>query len=241
MASGLHRQRRAGLRGLLLSASAGVLVLLVGLIYWHHPGLDRFPVRGIDVSHHQGVIDWSQVAGAGVDFAFIKATEGGDHLDTRFDENWRQAGEAGLTRGAYHFFTFCTPGDIQADHYLAVAPPAPDVLPPAVDVEFAGNCRSWKSIEDVRRELRVLLRRLEAAWGRTPVLYITSESEERVIAGHFDDFPVWIRSVFLRPGGRNPVWLFWQYTDKGEIPGISTPVDLNVYRGKPDEIAALLR
>ena len=241
MDSGLHRQRRAGLRGLLLAASAGVLILVVGLIYWNHPGLGRFPVRGIDVSHHQGVIDWSQVAGAGVHFAFIKATEGGDHLDTRFSENWLQAGEAGLIRGAYHFFTFCTRGNVQADHYLAVAPPMLDVLPPAVDVEFAGNCRSWTSIEEIRRELRVFLGRLEAAWGRTPILYITSESEEQIIAGHFDDFPVWIRSVFFRPGGRNPAWFFWQYTDEGEIPGIETPVDLNVYRGKPDEIAALLR
>lgn len=241
MASGVHRQRRAGLRGWLLAASAGALALVLGLMYWNYPGRDRFPVRGIDVSHHQGAIDWSQVADAGIHFAFIKATEGGDHLDTRFSENWLQAREAGVMRGAYHFFTFCTGGDAQADHYLAVVPPEPNVLPPAVDVEFAGNCRSWTSIEEIRRELRVFLQRLEAAWGRIPVLYVTSESRERIIEGHFDDFPAWLRSVFFRPGGRDPSWLFWQYTDEGEIPGIETPVDLNVYRGPPQEIEALLR
>ena len=241
MAAGESTRSWRGARWLLVSASIAAVLVVAGLIQWNRPGLDRFPVRGIDVSHHQGAIDWSRVGAADVDFAFIKATEGGDHLDTRFEENWSEARKAGVTRGAYHFFTFCTPGDVQADHYLDVVPPSPDVLPPAVDVEFAGNCKSWTSLDDVRRELKVLLVRLEAAWGRSPVLYITSESEGRVISGHFDDYPVWIRSVFFRPGGREPAWLFWQYTDEGEIPGIETPVDLNVYRGPPAELAALLR
>lgn len=241
MASGGGTRLLQRARWLLASVSAIAVLVVVGLIHWNRPGIDRFPVRGIDVSHHQGAVDWLRVAGADIHFAFIKASEGGDHLDTRFEENWREAGNAGITRGAYHFFTFCTPGAVQADHFLDVVSPALDVLPPAVDVEFAGNCKSWTSIDDIRRELGVLLGRLEAAWGRPPVLYITSESEERIISGHFDEYPVWIRSVFFRPGGRNPRWLFWQYTDQGEVPGIETPVDLNVYRGQPGEIVALLR
>ncbi len=240
MALGGSTQSRGRAGWLLASVSAVAVLVVVGVIHWNRPGIDRFPVRGVDVSHHQGEIDWSRVGAADVHFAFIKATEGGDHLDTRFEENWREAGNAGVARGAYHFFTFCTPGDVQAEHYLDVVPPALDVLPPAVDVEFAGNCKSWASIDDIRRELGVLLGRLEAACGRSPVLYITSESEKRVISGHFDEYPVWIRSVFFRPG-REPAWSFWQYTDEGEVPGIETPVDLNVYRGQPDELAALLR
>jgi len=241
MASGGSTRLLQRARWLLASVSAIAVLVVVGLIHWNRPGIDRFPVRGIDVSHHQGAVDWLRVAGADIHFAFIKASEGGDHLDTRFEENWREAGNAGITRGAYHFFTFCTPGAVQADHFLDVVSPALDVLPPAVDVEFAGNCKSWTSIDDIRRELGVLLGRLEAAWGRPPVLYITSESEERVISGHFDEYPVWVRSVFFRPAGRNPRWLFWQYTDQGEVPGIETPVDLNVFRGQPGEIVALLR
>jgi lysozyme len=241
MASGGDKKLWAGPRRPLAAALVVVLLVVVGLIHWNRPGLERFPVRGIDVSHHQGAIEWPRVAAANIHFAFIKASEGGDHLDTRFEENWREADKARVVRGAYHFFTFCTPGEVQADHYLDVVPPALDVLPPAVDIEFAGNCKAWTSVEDIRRELRVLLSRLEAAWGRPPVLYLTSESEERIVRGHFDEFPVWIRSVFFRPGGPNPTWLFWQYTDEGEIPGIETPVDLNVYRGERDELAALLR
>lgn len=241
MAGGSSGRSSGTARWLVATSLVVLAVVVAGIIYWNHPWVGRFPVRGIDVSHHQGEIDWSRVGAADVHFAFIKATEGRDHLDTRFEENWRAAGEAGVARGAYHFFTFCTPGDAQADHYLDVVPPAADVLPPAVDVEFAGNCKSWTSIEEIRRELKVLLDRLGTAWGRPPLLYITSESRKRVISGHFDEYPTWLRSVFFRPGGRQPGWLFWQYTDNGEVPGIESAVDLNVYRGQPDELAALLR
>ena len=225
-----------------LAAAGGIVLLALGAFFeWNRPSHSRFPVRGIDVSHHQGAIDWKSVGSAGIDFAFIKATEGGDFLDTRFQENWADSLEAGIARGAYHFFTFCTSGPAQADHFLEVVPPVDGTLPPGVDVEFAGNCRSWTTIAGIRRELAVFLERLEDAWGRRPILYITSESKERIIQGHFDDYPIWIRSTFLRPGGRNPTWLFWQHSDDGEVPGIDTPVDLNVYRGPREDFAALAR
>ncbi len=220
-------------------AFAFVLLVLAVWVDWKWPGVSRFPVRGIDVSHHQGEIDWNAVASARVRFAFIKSSEGRDHRDTRFQENWAEADRVGLARGAYHFFTFCSPGAAQARHFLEVVPPRKGTLPPAVDVEFAGNCRSWTSIEDIRRELRIFLAAIEKAWGRQPLLYLTSESDSRIVSGHFDDHPVWIRNVFWRPGRREPAWLFWQFSDDGRLPGIDTPVDLNVYRGGLDELAVL--
>jgi lysozyme len=241
VASVTDRSRGGARRWLLAGVAVAAVLAALGFAYWNHPGRDRFPVRGVDVSHHQGEIDWVRVAGADVHFAFIKATEGGDHLDTRFEHNWLAAGEAGLVRGAYHFFTFCTPGPVQADHFLAVVPPDPGALPPGVDVEFAGNCKAWTDIDSIRGELGAFLERIEAAWGRAPFLYITRESERRIIRGHFDEYPTWVRSLILRPGGRDPKWIFWQYTDDGSVPGIETPVDLNVYRGAPEELAALLR
>jgi lysozyme len=68
--------------------------------FWFGPDFDRFPVHGIDVSHHQGAIDWARVKGSGQAFAFIKATEGVDFRDTRFVENWRRARAEGLATGA---------------------------------------------------------------------------------------------------------------------------------------------
>lgn len=223
--------------GILLLAMLGVLAS----IYAGRPGIDSFDVKGIDVSHHQGEIDWGRVGAADVNFAFIKATEGRDHQDTRFSNNWTAAEQAGLIRGAYHFFTFCSPGRDQAEHFLAVVPPTPGALPPVVDVEFAGNCKSWSSIDEIRDELGILLEELEKAWQRRPILYLTSEAERRIVRGHFPGYPVWIRNVLWRPPWTEPGWLFWQYTDEGRVPGIDTPVDLNVYRGGRDELLALIR
>ena len=217
------------------------LVAVVLAVDWRRHGVVRFPLRGIDVSHHQGEIDWERLAAADLRFAFIKATEGRDHLDTRFTENWEGADAIGLARGAYHFFTFCSPGGAQAEHFLQVVPPQPGTLPPAVDVEFAGNCRSWTTIDAIRAELRLFLARIEEAWGRAPLLYITAESEARIISGHFDAYPIWIRNVIWRPRSGEPAWLFWQFTDDAELPGIGTPVDMNVYRGDEASLAALSR
>jgi lysozyme len=220
---------------------AVVLAMTVGLLVvnWMRPGVWSYPVRGIDVSHHQGEIDWQALAGAKLRFAFIKATEGRDHRDTRFALNWQEADRAGLVRGAYHFFTFCSPGLAQAEHFLKVVPPTAGALPPAIDVEFAGNCRSWTAIDDIRRELTVFLGRIEEAWGRRPLLYLTSESDERIVAGHFDGYPIWIRNVIWRPHPEKPPWLFWQFSDDGELPGIGTPVDMNVFHGSEEELTAL--
>lgn len=107
-----------------------VVVLLAGggTAWWYvwvpnwRPPLRAGERYGIDVSAHQGVIDWTRVAGDNISFVYVKATEGGDFTDSRFAQNWTGAHEAGLDRGVYHFFTLCTPGAAQAQHFLDVAP-----------------------------------------------------------------------------------------------------------------------
>ena len=148
---------------LLAAVGAAASLYVLGFVPLRAPDRDRFPVRGIDVSHHQGPIDWDAVGASGVAFAFIKASEGRDHLDPRFEENWNAAGAAGISRGAYHFFTFCTPGREQAAHFLEAAPPGSGELPPVADVEFTGNCTSWTDLEAVRNELEVFLELVEEA------------------------------------------------------------------------------
>ena len=217
----------AALASLLLAGSAW----RSGWILLNRPDPAEFPVRGIDVSHHQGEIDWPQVAGAGIRFAYLKASEGRDLRDPRFRANWDGADAAGIARGAYHFFTFCSPGSEQAAHFIASAPPTPGALTPVADVEFVGNCKSYGSLERVRAELRVFLEAVARRWGAPPILYVTPESHERVSAGRFAEHPVWIRSVVDEPapdafGG----WLIWQFSETGRIPGIRGPVDLDVLR-----------
>lgn len=213
--------------------AAGRELYVQGYVRFNYPNPVRFPVRGIDVSHHQSAIDWPAVRSSAVDFAFIKATEGGDHRDREFAANWSGASAAGIARGAYHYFTFCTSGEAQARNFLGVLATSYGELPPAVDVEFAGNCRNWTSIDDIRTELRFFLAAVEARTGRRPLIYAPREAYARVIEGHFDDYGFWLRNVLREP--RVAAWEYWQYADNGRVAGIPTLADLNVFRGSRDE------
>jgi lysozyme len=184
---------------------------------------------GVDVSAHQGSIDWRRVAGDGIAFAYVKATEGGDLTDQRFGENWRGVAEVGLDRGAYHFFTLCALGADQARHFLAVAPPDPNALPPAVDLELAGNCSGRPSRSTMDRDLDEFLGMVEEAWGRQAVLYVGDAFEAEYHVRERLVRPWWVRRFLLRPsvGG----WLIWQLHGYARIEGIHGGVDLDVMRG----------
>jgi lysozyme len=221
-----------------------LLVLVVGLVaglglslgWWrsNHPDADRFSIWGLDVSHHQGAIDWLTVAkDPRLRFAFIKATEGGDFRDTRFAENWRAAKAAGLRVGAYHFFTFCTDPVLQARNFLGVVPNEPDALPPAIDLEFGGNCQNRKTPEEVRRDVLLLAAALERGTGKKPVLYVTGQAFWTFVDRSEVPLPLWFRDLWAEP--KHPTWLFWQFANREQVDGITGPVDMNVFRG--DETA----
>lgn len=180
-----------------------VAVLVAGWWFlwvpWWRPPLREGERYGIDVSAHQDAIDWARVAGDEIDFAYIKATEGGDFVDRRFAENWAGAGSAGLDRGAYHFFTLCTPGAVQAENFLSVALPAPDALPPAVDLELAGNCSRRPDPAAVDRELGEYLGAVEQAWGREVVLYVGDDFEDRYPVRDRLGRPLWQLRFLVRP------------------------------------------
>lgn len=214
---------------------AGCLAAFLGLPVVFYPWLEParllYDVHGIDVSHHQGAIDWDAVAGAGVAFAFIKASEGGDFVDPRFGENWKAAREAGVPRGAYHFFTLCRSGELQAENFIRVVPRDAVALPAVVDAEHMGPCRHSPQITDVVGEIEIFLARLEAHYGRRPLIYTTREFHDAHLAGAFAEEGFWIRSLVLPPAFREDQWLVWQYHNRGRRAGITGPVDLNVLRG----------
>ncbi|RUU44045.1 MAG: lysozyme [Mesorhizobium sp.] len=214
------------------------LVAAVGYFYFQpfSPDRGKYPVRGIDVSHHQRQIDWRRVAADDVAFAVIKATEGGDHVDDAFAANLREARAAGLAVGAYHFFTFCRPGADQARNFISVVPRDQSLLPPVVDIEFVGNCPRRPSPEELNVELSAFLRPVEAAFGKTAILYVTDEAA-RVYAGQIVGRPHWVRSLALWPGHDD--WIYWQYHDRGRVDGISGDVDLNVLQGGQEKLAEL--
>jgi lysozyme len=122
------------------------------------------PIHGIDISKWNGDIDWQRVRGSGVSFVFIKATEGKDSIDNKFQENWRGANAAGLPYAPYHFYYFCSTADEQADWFIRNVPKAAMVLPPVLDVEWNGEsktCRYRPSKLTAVQELQHFLDRLE--------------------------------------------------------------------------------
>ena len=217
--------RFAAVTSLLLCALAGAAILY---FITYHPDRGEFPVKGIDVSHHQGRIDWRRVAGDDVAFAFIKATEGGDYVDDMFAENFREARAAGLAVGAYHFFTLCRPGADQAKNFLAAVPRAERSLPPVVDIEFSGSCQRRPTTGEFETELAAFLGPVEAAFGRETIVYLIGEARN-LYGGAVPSRPEWVRSLARRPTGKG--WIFWQYHNKGRVDGVDGNVDLNVFNG----------
>lgn len=208
----------------------GCAVLGGGYMYFmsFSPDRDAYPVRGIDVSNHQGSIDWRRVAADDVSFAIIKATEGGDWVDKSFARNIAAAKEAGLAVGAYHFFTFCRPGAEQAKNFIAMVPGDMALLPPVVDIEFVGNCPEWPSSEEFAAQLAAFLDPVEAAFGKQAIVYLIGEAVD-VYGGAIPVRKRWVRSLATHPGHED--WVYWQYHNSGSVDGIAGPVDLNVLHG----------
>jgi lysozyme len=230
-------------RLLLVLAVLGVLAAaLVPQLYGRiEPALLWHDVIGIDVSNHQADIDWASLASDGVAFAYIKATEGGDFRDRRFQRNWDAAKAAGILRGAYHFFTQCKPGAEQAANFIRTVPKEQGALPPVVDAEHMGQCKSGPALPDVRGELLAFMALVEAHFGKRPIVYVTGEFHRAYLDGHMAAERFWVRSLFWPPPIRRESWLFWQFHNKAQRQSISGPVDLNAFRGSKAELDALAR
>ncbi|MBI5200497.1 MAG: lysozyme [Elusimicrobia bacterium] len=225
------------------SAVAAGWLVHAGWVRLQYPDPERYPVQGVDVSHHQGAIDWTAVAGRGLAFAYVKASEGGDLGDPAFERNWRGAQEAGLAAGAYHYYSFCKPGAEQAANFIRVLSRVRGpMLPPAVDLEFTGNCGDRPPPEDLARELKAFSGRVERALGAKPVFYVTGGFWERYRASIPPGGELWVRSVVLRPERGFPVeWRFWQFASRARVPGVKGPVDLDVFCGSEEDWRHYLR
>lgn len=186
-------------------------------------------VRGIDVSHHQGSIDWELVAADRVDFAWIKATEGTSFVDPRFAANRDGARSAGLRVGAYHYFSICSDGAPQAEHFVRTVGKLSDTvtdLPPALDVELDPACDPTR--DELLAELREFIRIAEKGTGRTVVVYAFPSLEKRYDVAAALERPLWVR----RLGDREPAgnWMVWQKSQTATVAGIDGGVDLDLMR-----------
>ena len=203
-----------------------------------HP--DDFPVHGIDVSKYQGDVNWSAVKQSGIKFAWIKSTEGGDHIDEKFLQNWQSSHQAGVPRGAYHFMFWCRSAEEQAAWFKQNVPADADALPPVLDVEWNGDsktCPKKVPRAEALAAMKRFLRAVEAHYHKRPIIYTSIDFYREIIVDELHDYPLWVRTVRAHPVARyaNRPWTFWQYTETGDVAGVKGPVDRNAFVGTEDE------
>lgn len=202
-------------------------------------GESDYEVFGVDVSSYQGEINWDHIYSQGIDFAYVKATEGSSHVDPMFQYNFEEAAEAGLDVGAYHFLSFETSGKEQAENFIATVPKTEGMLPPVVDVElYGGYVDNPPSEELVQGILDEFIAEIESYYGVQPIIYVNEKSYRMYIKGHYDGYKLWVSNYSFNPKLLGHDWTFWQYSEEGELDGYAgsqTYIDLNVYSGTEEE------
>lgn len=201
----------------------------------------KFPngdVRGIDVSHYQKDIDWTklknaQINGVPIRFIFIKATEGSTIIDENFNQNFYQARNAGLIRGAYHFFSTQSSPKDQARWFSKMVWLDKYDLPPVLDVEQAGGLTP----KHLQTMVLQWMDYIERRYGVTPILYTSYKFKQTYLnTPEFDKYPYWIAHYYVDKLQYQGKWAFWQHTDRGYVNGIEGEVDVNVFNGDYNDL-----
>ena len=196
---------------------------------------EGYEIHGIDISHHQGKIDWQELMDNGlidnhpIRFIMIKATEGATKIDENFKDNFFQAREYGFTRGAYHFYSVHSPAKDQARFFIKNVRLENGDLPPVLDVEHKPKNQSD---EDFKLSILEWLRLVEAHYGVKPIIYTYYKFKMKYLSDPvFDQDPYWIAHYYVEKVEYTGEWKFWQHTDVGKLPGIRGYVDFNIYNG----------
>ena len=202
----------------------------------------NYSIHGIDVSKYQDVINWEsvknmEVTNVRIGFTFIKATEGNGNKDGMFNRNWRKAKEAGIVRGAYHFFIASKNGKQQAENFIDKVNLEPGDLPPVLDVEQTLGVSNDKIVERVKDFLATV----ENHYGVKPIIYTNVDFYKQILKDDFDEYPLWVAHYLQkdRPSIYRP-WHFWQHSETGRVNGIFSRVDFNVFNGDSASFKKLL-
>lgn len=217
--------------------------IVAGLGYWGYTAVINRQINinkwftsgqtlGVDVSSYQENVDFAKLKEQGVEFAYIKATEGTTHTDTSFEDKWRAAAEAGVMAGAYHYFSYNASGTEQAQSFIKVVGELEGRLIPAVDMELTTEeVKNPPEISDVVKGLKAFLAVVEEKYGVKPLIYAQKDYYDKYLAADFADYPRWVRNVFYPIYlDFNENWAVWQYNDRGELEGYSGEkyIDMNV-------------
>ncbi len=194
---------------------------------------EGFESVGVDISHHQGDIDWEKLmVKSGFDsiiqFVYCKATEGNTHLDTKWEQNRKALNNLGIPNGAYHFFIPTNPPRPQAAHFLNTWKKRDIDLAPVLDVETEGF-----SDNDLIAKMKIWLNEVEIKTGMRPIIYTSLHFYETKFQNDFQDYQFWIAAYSRKPACiEDKRIIHWQYSETGSLPGVDELVDLNVSKLK---------
>ena len=233
----------------------GLFIFYLGYLWWKAgqvqqvryrefgiPIPENYMIHGIDVSKYQDRISWESVYNMDVNgirlgFAFIKATEGVNNVDNYFKRNWKKSKEAGVIRGAYHFFIPSKSGRMQAENFIKQVELETGDLPPVLDIEQISST----PVALLQKELQTWLDIVKQHYKVTPVIYTNISFYRRYLEGKFDEYPLWV-AHYLQPEAPRIErdWIFWQHSETGRVNGIRAKVDFNVFNGDSAAFRALL-
>ncbi len=236
------------LKSITLVATLIVLFLTLGYFFYKKSTANTFnesqkyQVKGVDVSHHNPILDWAEVKRQNIHFTYIKATEGITHDDRNYPYNYKLAKENNIKTGSYHFYNFGISGREQAKHFIRVAECQSGDLIPAIDVEHSPANPYSKDpifVKSVVKELKVMENEMYEHYGVHPIIYTNTDCYKLYINSSFPNNPIWISSLNKEPSDDIKNWIIWQFTHTGELDGIVGDLDLNYFRHPFDELQKL--
>ena len=205
-----------------------------------------FEVHGIDISHFQDVIEWDKLQAINTQgdtvhfqFAYIKATQGILIEDNMFDENWEEARDHHIVRGAYHYFLPDRNPQVQAINFIANVKLSPGDLPPAVDIEDAKG----KSKAEIVSALKEFLATIERHYKVKPVIYSNINFIEDYLMDDFRGYNFWVSHYeqdSLDIGDDSLKWIIWQHSNKSDLLGITGNADVDVFNGTRQQLDSIL-
>lgn len=252
MAKKTNTALRTAAVSILYLATAALAIYLFNLFinrprFVHYPAFGipipvNYPIHGIDISHHQATIDWADVKkmrdkNIKIGFTYIKATEGISNVDDCYRKNWFRAKEAGLPRGAYHFFIASKSGRAQAESFIETVTLEKGDLPPVLDIEQTNGA----SVTDIQERTRDFLVAIEKQYKVKPIIYTNVDFYNNFLTGKFDEYPLWVAHYLVKDKPSiDRKWVFWQHSKTGRVNGIDAPVDFNAFNGDSSDFNKLL-
>lgn len=220
-----------------IAIGAAVLLIVVPVLLYvvmkYRPKIvinrNEYPIVGIDISKHNGDIDFNMLVADSLSFVIAKATEGIDYKDPLFEHNYKEAKAAGLKVGAYHFFSMKRDGKQQAENFIRSVKDKQLDLPLVIDVE-EWDTNFVNDPTEAISQLVIMAKQLEES-GYKVMIYTNKNGYKKFIQQHLSHLPLWICSFQHPQRVRGYNWTILQYSHWGEVDGIKGEVDLDVFNG----------